>query len=403
MDRKRLRIMYVHHGTVEGGAPFSMLYTAQIAKENGYEVAVLLLKPSPELAAIYSKEGFEVLELPGLVQCYYYSCAPMSWKRPGTYKQLAKILVGWKESKRRFKAFLKAHPCDIVHLNSVVLVNLATALQELGQKHVWHVREFGPPLNDFRTAFFRKRLVASQEVIFLSAAEQKSWIGDESHGTVVHNFVPDDRFQASVDGQKLRDELKIKPKTQMILFVGGIREHKGGYHFLRALQQVATQHPEYPFHAVLPGALPESQEAASKLNQEIASLGLAGKCTLLPFQTGVDQFFAASDLVVFPSRQPHFARPVVEAAAMGKAVVISNLPPMTEFVSHGRNGFIARPDDDQDLAEKIVTAISNPERMNEMGATLRDDFRERFARATQAKRILSIYQRLFPMDDQVTS
>ena len=53
---------------------------------------------------------------------------------------------------------------------------------------------------------------------------------------------------------------------------------------------------------------------------------------------------AACDLLVFPATTNHFARPIVEAGAMGKPVVASRFPIIEELVKNGETGFSFRPE-----------------------------------------------------------
>ena len=387
-------VLFVHHGDYGGGAPFSMLYTAQVAREIGLRPRMLLLNPSEQLYSLYRDSGFDVDELSGVMQWYYYAAAPMPWWRPSTYKQLCLIRMGWKKSKNLFQDYLKENPVDIVHLNSVVLINLADALKEMGQRYVWHVREHGPPNKDWRYRIFQRRLLDSPEVIFNSELERRSWVGDSGHGTVAHNFVPSERFNQTVDGRRVRQELKIPDETTVILFVGGIRRHKGGEHFLRAMSLVRKARPEHDFVLLMPGSLTDDRQRDQNVREVIAKHGLDDCCRLLPFVADIDSYIAAGDLLVFPSRVPHFARPVVEAAAMKTPVILSDIPPMTEFVADGENAWVASCGDDKSLADKVLDALSNPNRLREMGERIHHDFRERFSIDAQAAKIASVYDRI---------
>ena len=388
-------ILFVHHGDFGGGAPFSMLYTAQIARDLGYTPRVLLLNPSAELYSLYREEGFEVDELTGLTQWYYYAAAPMPWWRPSTYKQLLSTWRTWDRSKQRFQNYLKLNPVDVVHLNSVVLINLAEALRESNQRFVWHVREHGPPRNDWRLSIFRRHLLQSPEVIFLSNTERRSWIGESEHGTIVHNFVPADRFNQSIDCARVRHDLSIEQNKPIVLYVGGIRAHKGGKHFLRAMKLVKHARPDLDFVLVLPGALTDDPDRNQKVRDVVSAHGLLECSRLLPFLTDIDSYIAAADLLVFPSRMPHFARPVVEAAAMRTPVVVSDLPPMNEFLSDGKNAWVAKCGNDRSLAGKVLDALSDTKRLQAMGEALHEDFRVRFSVANQSRKLSSIYQRVF--------
>ena len=64
-------------------------------------------------------------------------------------------------------------------------------------------------------------------------------------------------------------------------------------------------------------------------------------------------FYAAADIVIFPSTEPHQARPVYEAGASCKPCVISDFPNTAEFAKDGVNVLTFRPGDAKALADCV--------------------------------------------------
>ena len=81
----------------------------------------------------------------------------------------------------------------------------------------------------------------------------------------------------------------------------------------------------------------------------------------------VPDILAASDCVVFPSTVPHFARPIIEAAAMGVPSVASNLGGPQELVADGETGLLVHPRDPAALAHGIAEILCDPARARAMG------------------------------------
>ena len=78
----------------------------------------------------------------------------------------------------------------------------------------------------------------------------------------------------------------------------------------------------------------------------------------LEHQSDVSKCYGACNVLVFPSEKPHQARPVYEAGAANIPVIISDYPNTREFVNE-ENGYLFKPKDSKDLAEKIKLAYEN--------------------------------------------
>ncbi|MDP7259301.1 MAG: glycosyltransferase, partial [Anaerolineales bacterium] len=97
---------------------------------------------------------------------------------------------------------------------------------------------------------------------------------------------------------------------------------------------------------------------------------------------------------VFPSVVPHFARPVIEAGAMAKPVVASDLGGPRELVRHDETGLLIPPNDPRKLAEAIIAILSDPARAQAMGVAGYRRARELFDARKNAVRTFSIYEEL---------
>lgn len=92
-------------------------------------------------------------------------------------------------------------------------------------------------------------------------------------------------------------------------------------------------------------------------------------------------------ILVFPSKLEGLGLPLPEGLACGLPAIVTNAPPMNEFIKNGYNGFLARvarrinrhdnisfPEeivDINDLALRMSEAINNPDLISEMGFNAR--------------------------------
>jgi glycosyltransferase involved in cell wall biosynthesis len=109
----------------------------------------------------------------------------------------------------------------------------------------------------------------------------------------------------------------------------------------------------------------------------------AGAVSYLGVTDDVRPFIAEADCVVLPSYREGLSRTLLEAAAMGKPLIASDVPGCREVVEDGRTGFLCRAHDAADLAARMTAMIAlGPAAREAMGRRGREkierEFDERF-------------------------
>ena len=108
---------------------------------------------------------------------------------------------------------------------------------------------------------------------------------------------------------------------------------------------------------------------------------------------GLARWYASGDAFVFPSTTETFGNVVVEAQASGLPTVVVNRGGPPDLVQPGRTGFIARPNDPEDLALAVEKLLRDPEGRARMGAQARAAAAERDWAAING-RLLESYARV---------
>jgi len=95
---------------------------------------------------------------------------------------------------------------------------------------------------------------------------------------------------------------------------------------------------------------------------------------------------------VFPSFAEAFPLSWLEAMAMEKAVVASNIGWGKEMIESGFDGFLGHPKDHDRFAELIISLIKNPRQRLEVGNNARQKVMERFSHQIIAEQSLKFYE-----------
>jgi glycosyltransferase involved in cell wall biosynthesis len=161
-----------------------------------------------------------------------------------------------------------------------------------------------------------------------------------------------------------------------ILYVGRVEERKGVHVLLDAFEKVISkQRPRTRLRIVGPHSYWDA--APSPYYQALAARCAANPRIELRGPTYDDQALAAvyrdAAVSVVPSVFPEaLGLTSLEAQASGVPVVVSNAGGLPETVSPGKGGLVFDNGNAGQLAEAVLSILSNDERRREMGAAARE-------------------------------
>ena len=106
----------------------------------------------------------------------------------------------------------------------------------------------------------------------------------------------------------------------------------------------------------------------------------------------LNQLYQTCEFLVLPSINSGeaFGLVLVEAMAAGKAVIASNLPGVRTVCQNGINGLLVRPNDAEDLAEKMKILLIDEELKNKLGEAGRKLVEERFNWQRHTEKIVKL-------------
>ena len=108
-------------------------------------------------------------------------------------------------------------------------------------------------------------------------------------------------------------------------------------------------------------------EYGARLKAITVERRIAERVHLVGFQNLFTSYLSAMDLYVHPSLKEAFGLAVVEAMAMGKAVVATTTGGLPEVVAQGETGLLVPPGDVESLAAAVVSLLEDRVRREQMG------------------------------------
>ena len=149
----------------------------------------------------------------------------------------------------------------------------------------------------------------------------------------------------------LSQELGIDIKNRIVvLFPARALPEKGFFEFYKSAKFISQLTDKYVF-IHLGSEYPD----AGLDEKNIRDLSLESKVFYLGFKKNIKDYMLASDVVVLPSYyREGIPRSLIEALALDKILITTNLPGCKETVIDGWNGFFVKEKDWRDLAGKIL-------------------------------------------------
>jgi glycosyltransferase involved in cell wall biosynthesis len=177
-------------------------------------------------------------------------------------------------------------------------------------------------------------------------------------------------------------------QSRIVLMVGRMLWDKGVAEFAQAAKILKDRGVEAAFHLVggtdsgNPAAIPEST-----LRQwtDEGTIRWMGRMEDMP------QVYASSSVVVLPSYREGLPRTLIEAAAVGRAIVASDIPGCRDVVHNGLNGYLVPTRDSASLADAIEKLLESPKLRRRMGEAGRKLVVEKFSNRRIVRETLHLY------------
>jgi glycosyltransferase involved in cell wall biosynthesis len=161
------------------------------------------------------------------------------------------------------------------------------------------------------------------------------------------------------------------------LFIGRLLGDKGVREFADAARIVRADLPDARFQLL--GPMDEGNRSAiarSELDQWVSE----GRIEYLGETDDVRPYIEKATAVVLPSYREGLPRSLLEAAAMGRPLVTTDVPGCREVVEHGVNGLLCEVRSSDSLAKAMKELAEMPsEKWAQMGAASRRMVEERFS------------------------
>ena len=210
---------------------------------------------------------------------------------------------------------------------------------------------------------------------------------DPSRVTCVPTGIDLHRFHPGIDGVIQRD-IGLPPGTLLVGMISVLRSWKGHESFLRAAGIIAKSHPGVRFVIAGDGPMREQVKAW------ISDFALADRVILLGHRDDVPAVIASLAVLVLPS-YAHEGIPqiVLQAQAMGTAVIGTTVGGIPEVISPGITGWLVPPKEPEALARALDQLLRDPIARQAIGDRAAEAAAKEYSLEIMCGRLEAIYQR----------
>ncbi|GAB4326559.1 MAG: glycosyltransferase family 4 protein [Candidatus Sumerlaeia bacterium] len=192
----------------------------------------------------------------------------------------------------------------------------------------------------------------------------------------------------------VRAELGLPAGAPVVTIMGRMVREKGFVEFFQAARIVAARHPEAHF-LVIGAALRSDHDAAqAEIEAALQASGVRDRTHFAGLRRDVPELLALSTVYTLPSWREGMPRSIIEAMAMARPVVATNIRGCREEVVDGETGWLVPPRDAVALGAALVRILDDPERARAMGEAGRRRALALFDERLVLERQWAVYERL---------
>jgi glycosyltransferase involved in cell wall biosynthesis len=175
-----------------------------------------------------------------------------------------------------------------------------------------------------------------------------------------------------------------------ILFAGALIKRKGVDYLLKAVSKLRKQGIKVKLEIIGDGPQKAYLEELSRLlhiNDQVTFLGSMLHQELI-------RHYQKCDIVCFPSLSDPFPSVPLEGMSCGKPVIVTSVCGVTEYIEHGKTGFIVPPPpaDVDSLFNAILTFIESEDLRKKIGLNARSLVESKFSWDKISEQYYEVYK-----------
>jgi glycosyltransferase involved in cell wall biosynthesis len=183
-----------------------------------------------------------------------------------------------------------------------------------------------------------------------------------------------------------------KQEEPLVILPARMLWKKGVGKFVQAAKQIKKEGIKARFALV---GMPDNMNPTSVSQEQLKKWQDEGAVEVWGKKDNMPNIFAQSHIVCLPSTYGEgIPKVLIEAAACARPIVTNNIPGCREIVINNENGFLVKPDNLDDLIEKLKLLLADPALRKKMGHKGREMVEEKFSANKIHSQTIELYNNL---------
>lgn len=251
----------------------------------------------------------------------------------------------------------------------------------------------------FMAKYFTDYIFTVNEEDRLTAIKE-SFISDSNITNINSVGIDIDKFNPKLfstnEQNQIRKEIGVTEKDKIVGYVGRIVEEKGVLDLVGAFTVLKQTGNSENLKLLLigPWDLGErDQDTIGKIRKKIEEQHFEKEILLLGSREDIPLLLSIMDVFVLPSYREGMPVSLLEAMAMEKAVIATDIRGCREEINQ-ETGLLFEPKDITALAEKVDFFLKNPKVADDMGKKARTRVEKHFSQKEVIKKQIDLYKKL---------
>lgn len=372
MPETRKTIAHIMPWPCVGGVELATLRMAQWIEGDEFRNIAFCLKSAQPVREMFEQAGIETVE---------YEAAEPSYRHPKDYLRTSHALA------RK----LRRHRVDLMHCADLLAAHRSTFAGVLAHAPVIsHIRGCFEEISRRDRSF----LLPVKRFVFVSENTRRAFghrLGAE-RGVVVYDGIDvKERDERACDS--VRAEFGIPTDALIVGMVARIAPAKDYPTLVRAAARVCATRNDVRFLIVGEHSGVEAyREHFEVVKRLIEERSLSPYFIFTDFREDVQRLTSAMDVFALSTHMEGLPLVILEAMALARAVVATDVGGIPEIVRHEETGLLFPHEDDERLATRLLSLLDDKERRKQLGRAGCEFVKSNFSRERFTLNMMSLYR-----------